>query len=77
MFDFYSQCTEHARLVAWLHPNTLPTWPDTVRQCHDADIDANLHRAGSKNPLSVFASGLSAPVRRPRPSAERAWVHTH
>ena len=62
MFDFYSECTQHARIVACLHPKTLPTWPDIVRKCHDADADvgAHLYRTSSENPLPLFAAFLSA-----------------
>ena len=82
MFDVYSHSTEHARLVAWMHPRTLPTWPDAVRQDRDADIDARLFKTSSENVLSLFAAGLSALVGRwwlsvRRRPAERSKVQAH
>ena len=39
MFDFFPQCTQYARFVAWSHPKTLATWPDGIRRHHDDDTD--------------------------------------
>ena len=82
MFDFYSQCTQHARLVACLHPKTLTTWPDIVRQCHDADVGVHLYRTSSENPLPFVSADSSASVRHRglnlwRLLAERVLVHKH
>ena len=82
MFDFYSQGTQHARLVAYSQPKTVRTWPDAIKESRDADIDARLYRASRENQRLAFAAHLSTRTRgwwlnllhRP---ATRAGVHTH
>jgi hypothetical protein len=68
--------------VAFLHPKTLPTWPDMVRQSRDTDMEVSLYKASSESPLSLFVANLSARFHRwqlnlgHRP-AKRVWVHRH
>jgi hypothetical protein len=64
MFDFYSQSSANTRTVAFLNPKTLPTWPDMVRQSRDTDVAANLYKASSESPLSLFVASLSARFHR-------------
>ena len=51
MFDFYSQCTQHARLVASLHPETPSTWPEMSRQAHETGVDSRPYRVASEKPV--------------------------
>lgn len=64
MFDVYSQCSVHARSAAFLHPETLPTWPDMAKQNREADIEVRLYRDFSENPFSQFAASVSARFQR-------------
>ena len=61
MFDFYSECTQHARLVASQHPETPSTWPEMIRQAHEADLDTRPYSGASEKPvLFVLYRFLSA-----------------
>ena len=51
MFDFYSQCTQHARLVASLHPDAPSTWSEMSRQAHEADMDTRPYSVASEKPV--------------------------
>ena len=64
MFDFYSQSRADMRKVAFLHPESLPTWPDAIRQSRDTDMEVGLYKASSVNPLSLFVANLSAGFNR-------------
>ncbi len=81
VFDFYSECTQHARLVASQHPETPSTWPEISRQAHEADMDTRPYSGASEKPvLFVLYRFLSAWTarrlyRRQRP-AKRQVVHS-
>ncbi len=45
MFHTYSEMSDHLRQVAFLHPQTLTTWQDAVRE--NRDIDVNFEPGGS------------------------------
>ena len=64
MFDFYSQCSEHERSVAFSKPETLPTWPDVFRQIRNDEIEVRLYKVFSETPLSLFAADLAEKFRR-------------
>ncbi len=76
MFDFYSACTQHARLVASQHPETQPAWQDAVKQHHDADSDTRPYGALERPATLVsylFTSAcLALRLHRQRPPAQRA-----
>ncbi len=61
MFDFYTPCTQHTRLVTVLHPETPSSWPEMRRQAHEADSDTRPYRGASEKPvLFVVYRFLSA-----------------
>ena len=82
MFDVYSQCSTHARSIAYSQPKTLPTWPDMVRQSREADNEIRLYGAFSESPLASFVASLSARFQRWQQTlwsqpVRRIRVHRH
>jgi hypothetical protein len=61
MFDPYCQMRDHARKVAYLHPKSLRTWQDAVREQHESDVDFRLNDSLSQSPLFAL-NGLYRPV---------------
>ena len=64
MFDVYSQCSAHTRSVGFSHPETLPTWPEMVRQNRDTEIEMRLFKVFSESPLSLFVANLAVHFQR-------------
>ena len=80
MFDFYSQCTQHTRLVAYLHPNTPSTWAEAARQSHDADVDTRGYRASERPARFIrylFSCAYLALQLKARRPSRREWVHAY
>ncbi len=59
MLDFYSLCTQHARLVASEHPETASTWPEMVRQKHAAGDDTHLYSGACEKPVLFVRYALA------------------
>ncbi len=81
MFDFYSQCTQHARLVAFLHPETPSTWPEMSRHAHETDMDNRMYGVASEKPVLFvryrFLSAWTARrLHRRQLPANRPMVHS-
>ncbi len=81
MFDFYSQCTQHARLVAFLHPETPSTWPEISRQAHEADVDTRPDNSTSGKPVrfvryTFLGAWIALRLHRRQMPASRQAVHS-
>jgi hypothetical protein len=58
MFDHYSQMTDLARKVAYLHPEAQTTWQDAIRENRDSDLNFQSDSLSSESLLGSIAISL-------------------
>ena len=61
MFDHYASMRDHARGVAFLHPKTLTTWQDAIKENRNTDVNAQSDSASSESLLRSL-TGLLKPI---------------